>query len=69
MVHAWGSERTPMRGGTALANVPDEAARRAFNWWVFEGYDDGQVYTSAAGLFPAGGSQSNIGFRRAVNER
>ncbi len=55
MVYAWGSERMPMRGGTALANVPDEAARRAFNWWVFEGYDDGHVYTSAAGLFPAGG--------------
>jgi formylglycine-generating enzyme required for sulfatase activity len=55
MVYAWGSGRTPMRGGRAQANVPDEAARRAFHWWVFEGYDDGHVYTSAVGCFPAGG--------------
>jgi len=41
--------------GRPQANVPDLSAKRAFDWWVFEGYDDSYVYTAPVGSFEPNG--------------
>jgi len=49
--YVWGAGRHPRVAGHPQANVPDASAGRAFRWHVFEGYDDGFIYTAPVGSF------------------
>ncbi len=47
--YAWGNSSTPH------ANIADESAKKQFpDWTIWEGYDDGYVYTSPVGKFEQG---------------
>ncbi len=42
--YSWGN-------GSPSGNIADEAAKRKFNWVIWEGYDDGYVYTAPVGRY------------------
>ena len=49
--YAWGNGDPYMKGRKA-ANIADESAKRQYSDWpIWEGYDDGYVYTSPVGSF------------------
>jgi formylglycine-generating enzyme required for sulfatase activity len=53
-LYVWGNQTTPLVDGRKMANVADDAARRANPGWAdfFVGYDDGYARTSPVGTFP-----------------
>jgi len=49
--YAWGNG-DPYINGQKAANIADESAKRKFSdWTIWNGYDDGYVYTSPVGSF------------------
>ena len=65
--YPWGNEISP--GGRLMGNFPDETARNGYKkknrtiktgydidrWTILKGYNDGYIYTSPVGAFPANG--------------
>jgi formylglycine-generating enzyme required for sulfatase activity len=53
-IFVWGDDLPKGRG--RYGNFADESAEKQFpNWFIFEGYDDGYVYTSPVGSFDPNG--------------
>jgi formylglycine-generating enzyme required for sulfatase activity len=53
-IFVWGDELP--KGQGRYGNFADESAKKQFpNWFIFEGYDDGYVYTSPVGSFEPNG--------------
>jgi len=50
--YSWGDD--PPRAGMRVGNVADESGKRRFpDWLIFDGYDDGAVYTAPVGSYDA----------------